>query len=59
MTFWRNERNNDGLKRKILELDLVEAWVRTRMNNKACGFGSNGNFEGRHNADEEVVRVVA
>ena len=44
---------------KILELDFVEAWVRTRMNNKACGFGSNGNFEGRHNADEEVVRVVA
>lgn len=42
----RNEGNDGGLKRKILELDFAETGRRRRMNNGARGFGSDGNFEG-------------
>lgn len=46
VAFRRNERNDGGLKRKILELDFAETRRRRRMNNGERGFRSNGNFEG-------------
>lgn len=36
MAFQRNERNDDRLERKILEVDFAKAWRRRRMNNEVC-----------------------